>query len=173
MSDNIPVDQKTYKILEYIYDHEECTIAQLFDSFNIKNIAETIRATSPLMYLFAPMYISISNPKLNIMDSVSFDSYVSACNSSGIPLITPDCTAVILPKGAALVETKREELLTLQQQIEPLKEISITQQNRLAQAERDAVSADRDAKFSKIVSIISIIVSIISIVATIILGLVL
>lgn len=153
-----PIDNRTYKILEFVYGKNECTVGEICNFLGIKGISEFLHVFTPLLYLSKWLYIGTSN-------SVQLDSSMTSDNP-----ITPNSIAFILPKGSAYVEKQRKEHETLTQQIEPIKEINNTLQLRVAQIEKDAATADRDARFSKNISIISIVVSIISVIVSVILG---
>lgn len=161
---DVSIDKRTYKILEFIYDKEHCTVKELCDFLQINDLQNMIHVTAPLIRLFEPLYICIINPKLNIYDSSSFDTYKSACTNQSLPLFSKDCIVAIAPNGSVYVESKREEHESLRRQIEPLEKISASLQNQVNRAEKDAATADRDARFSKAVSIIAIIASIAAII---------
>lgn len=162
--EKVIIDKKTYKILDFIYNKQECTVRELSDFIGIKGIEETLKVISPVMYLFESSYIAIKNPKLNILDCASYEKYVSICDNNSIPRLTPEYILVIMPGGAAHVESVMKKHELFDDQIRPLKEISKSLQEQLIQTKIDAAAADRDAKFSKVVSIIAIIVSIVAII---------
>lgn len=104
MNSNATLSKKLLLYLKYFYKVKTCTVTDYQNHFSFDSIEYAITTLSALSTLFEAGYISIVNPKLNILNSTSFESYKDACNRNSVTLITPDCTIVILPDGESYVE---------------------------------------------------------------------
>ncbi len=169
MSD-FPIDNATYRILDYLYDKKECTVQQLADFCQVEKIDDYVHLIAPIFSLFDSKYAAICNPKLNVMYSLSFDSYKNACLGNSISLITPDCIVCILPKGSALIEERQRQDEKFQESVAPIKSIaeaaekSAKSSDELAKlSKEEADNAVKDSSFSRKMSIASLTVSIVAI----------
>lgn len=163
-----PLDKEAYSFLEFLYTQKECTIVDVQRYLGIHNLKDNIRTMGILLPLFKSGYLSIYNPKLSILDSISFKTYIDACQISSIAPISPECIVCILSKGRAYVETNQNQIKVFEKQIESLQAIadSATLQAELSKesairAEEQANSAKREANFAKIISILAIIIPVI------------
>lgn len=83
------IDKKTYQILDYIYEHSECTVSSLCKSFCISSIEQSSPLIAALMNLFDNRYISVCNPRLPLSASYSLETYNDACRQHKLHYFLP------------------------------------------------------------------------------------
>ena len=87
-----PLDKEAYSFLEFLYTKKECTIVDVQRYLGIHNLKDNIRIVGILLPLFESGYLSILNPNLNILDSISFKAYIDACQNNSVALISVSYT---------------------------------------------------------------------------------
>lgn len=167
------IDKNTYKVLRFIYNKQECVFSDLCNYLEIPSIQELSPAIASVLFLFKCSFISVYNPKLTVMDSVSLETYKRACEQKSLPLLSTDCKLCIMPNGSAYVESKIDESKKFQRQLNTLEEIANASkkqseaalkqldimQDQLDLARSEAKGAKKDAFYARILSVIAIIVA--------------
>ena len=189
---NENIDNKSFNFLKSLYECEECSIRDIARYLGLKDISATSELFTIALPLFEAEYLVIKHPQLTYSDSLSFESYKSACESNSLPLLSPDCTIGILPKGRAFVEERLQRQEEFEKQFKALQSIadSSMEYSKIAKeqaesakaiadssmetsnsaeliaksAEKSSESSTKYAKISAALSIIAIIISIVAIV---------
>ena len=186
------IDNKSFNFLKSLYECEECSIRDIARYLGIEDISAIPELFATALPLFESEYLVIKHPQLTYSDSLSFERYKSACESHSLPLLSPDCTISILPKGMAFVEERLQRQEEFEKQFKALQSIadSSLEYSKAAKeqaesakaiadssvvtsksaksiaktAEKSSESSTKYAKISAALSIIAIIISIIAIV---------
>lgn len=151
MNDTL-LDKESFRLLQFIYESSECSINDINHFLKTKDIHDSIRMFGLLFPLYKEEYLAIYNPKLNILDSTSFEKYIEACQNNSLALLSPECIACILPKGKAYVESRHEKSDNLNMQIAPLEQIASSAKQQAHSAEAIAKSAKDQSISAKRVS---------------------
>lgn len=136
------IDKKTYQILDYIYEHSECTVSSLCKFSCISSIEQSPPLIAALMNLFDNRYISVCNPRLPLSASYSLEAYNDACCQHQVALFSSDCIVAILPDGSFYVEEHR----TKEQNDKMLRSLANSAKRHAQSAETASSAAIKIAK---------------------------
>lgn len=166
---NTQIDNKSFQFLKYVYEHDEISIKEFPEYINANNKLELFPLMNTVLSLFSYRYLSVYNPKLqNIMYSISYEKYLSACENNSIAYLDPNCIIAILPKGRAYVEERlrqQEEFSNLQRIANASLEHSETAKQQAEIAKENSKSSARYALISVVISVLAFLTNILTIVA--------
>lgn len=189
---NAYIDNKSFNFLKNLYECEECSIIDIAHYLGFKDISALPELSAIVFPLFEAGYLVVKHPRLTYSDSISFEHYKSACIINSLPLLSPNCTIGILPKGSAFVEERLQRQEEFEKQFKALQSIansslkysetakeqaesakaiadssmktSNSAKSIAETAEKSSESSTKYAKISAALSIIAIIISIVAIV---------